>query len=308
MQCSWLWLAAVRLSSVQVGNRCVCLPCFLVGFADSLIGTDYNRTIISCNQEIGSTPSAGSMLRHHFSAFWLRLSLAPFRSSNFIPPTCGRKMSDRLSNMSGDTELLIDDFTSVVPETTSVIGSCPSWADAVPDAQVPPVPPELFSPSPGSNIPLTHVLAELMSSGAHFHPSPSGRWSTVGNTMWFNKELSVYFSCNTGYSPCEILEGFDAAGIYVDFITSVQFRASNRTWIVTFNNHRVKSVALGMEGIIISGCQIFLGDCERSVLLVKTYEEPSEIADTVLIGRLSAYGKVFSFRCVQWNSYGQDAP
>ena len=98
----------------------------------------------------------------------------------------------------------------------------------------------------------------------------------------------MYFSCDTVCTTQEILQGFDAAGIYVDFISSVQFHASNRTWIVTCNNYRAKSIALGKDDIIISGCQ-------KQVLLVKIYEAPAEMPDTVLIGRLSAYGKVFSF-------------
>ena len=219
------------------------------------------------------------------------------RSSAFIPPTCGKAkkidMSDRLSNMSGDTELLNDDV-SIVPETP-LQGDSPSWADAVdavPDDQSA-VSPELFSPSV---VPLPHVLADLMSSGVRFDPVPVERWSRVGNTMRLNKELSVYFSCDTVCTTQDILNGFDAAGIDVDFISSVQFRASNPSWVVTFNDYRVKSIALGKEEIIICGCQIFLGDCEKRVLLVNIYEAPAEMPDTVLIGRLSVYGKVFSFR------------
>ena len=62
---------SVRPSTVEVGNRCVYLACFQVCCADSLLGTDYNRTTISCDQETGSTPSVASMLWHRFSAFWL---------------------------------------------------------------------------------------------------------------------------------------------------------------------------------------------------------------------------------------------
>ena len=62
----------VRPSTVQVDHRCVRRPRFQVGFVDSLLGTDYNQTTISRNQETSSTPSAASMLWHRFSAFWLR--------------------------------------------------------------------------------------------------------------------------------------------------------------------------------------------------------------------------------------------
>ena len=113
--------------------------------------------------------------------------------------------------------------------------------------------------------------------------------------MRLNKDLSVYFSCEAVSTIQEILEGFDTAGIDIDFISSFQFRRSNRTWIVTFNDHRAKNVALGIDEIIICGCQVLLGDCENRVRLVKVYEAPCEMPDTVLIGRLPAYGKVLFF-------------
>lgn len=40
----------------------------------------------------------------------------------------------------------------------------------------------------------------------------------------------------------------------------------------------------------------FLGDCENKVTIVKLYELPTELPDSVIIGRLSHYGRVFSFR------------
>ena len=66
------WLPPVCPSTVQVGNRCVRLLRFQVSFVDFLLGTDYNLTILSRDQETGSTPSAASMLWHRFSAFWPR--------------------------------------------------------------------------------------------------------------------------------------------------------------------------------------------------------------------------------------------
>ena len=201
-------------------------------------------------------------------------------------------MSDRLSNMSGDTELLTDDI-SVIPETPDEAITSPFWADSVPENQVPAVSPELFSQSP---VPLPNVLGDLMSSGVQFDLVPVERWSTAGNTIRLNKFLSVYFLCDTICTTQEILQGFNVAAIDVDFISSVQFRMSNRVWIVTFNDYRAKSIALGKDEIFVSGCQILLGDCERRVLLVKIYEAPFEMPDTALIGRLSTYGKVFSFR------------
>ena len=41
---------------------------------------------------------------------------------------------------------------------------------------------------------------------------------------------------------------------------------------------------------------VFLGDCENHVSIVKVYELPVELPDSVVMGRLSYYGKVYSFR------------
>ena len=53
---------------------------------------------------------------------------------------------------------------------------------------------------------------------------------------------------------------------------------------------------LGVPEIIICGCQVLLGDCDNRVCIVKIHEAPMEMPDTILIGRLAHYGKVFSFR------------
>ena len=83
-------------------------------------------------------------------------------------------MSDRLSNVSGDTELLNDDDISVVLETPSQVIDYPSWADHLPEDEAPLDSPELFLPS---SLPLPIVLADLMSSGVCFESLPVERWS-----------------------------------------------------------------------------------------------------------------------------------
>ena len=97
-------------------------------------------------------------------------------------------------------------------------------------------------------------------------------------------------------SSQEIINGFDAAGIDVDEILSIQRRASDNTWVVSFRSTDAKNVAPGVLSVSIAGCTVFLGDCENRVMIVKIYGAPTELPDTVLIGRLSHYGKVFSFR------------
>ena len=94
----------------------------------------------------------------------------------------------------------------------------------------------------------------------------------------------------------EILEAFDKAGIDIDKICSIQCKASNKSWIVTFDSQTTKEDALEVATIEIGGSSVFLGDCENRLELVKIYKAPSEMPDTAVIGRLTHYGKVLSFR------------
>lgn len=55
------------------------------------------------------------------------------------------------------------------------------------------------------------------------------------------KELSVAFSVDTEVSSQEIIMGFDAAGIDVDEILSIQRRASNNTLVVSFRSPDAKN-------------------------------------------------------------------
>ena len=66
-------------------------------------------------------------------------------------------------------------------------------------------------------------------------------------------------------------------------------------WIVSFNSTAAKDAALNEPSVTIAGCAVFLGDCENRVSFVKLYELPAELPDSVVIGRLSHYGRVYSF-------------
>ena len=79
-------------------------------------------------------------------------------------------------------------------------------------------------------------------------------------------------------------------------ILSIQRRASNNTWVVSFRSPEAKIMARGVASLQIAGFTVFLGDCKNRVQIVKMYEALRELPDTALIGRLSHYGKVFSFR------------
>ena len=89
---------------------------------------------------------------------------------------------------------------------------------------------------------------------------------------------------------------FDKAEIDIDNIVSIQRKASNNTWIVSFSSKVARDAALNKPNVKIAVCMVFLGDCENHVSIVKVYELPVELPDSVVMGRLSYYGKVYSFR------------
>lgn len=147
--------------------------------------------------------------------------------------------------------------------------------------------------SPG---PLPDALEHLYNKGLRFKKVPAFFWNYDGEQPKLSKCCSVYFSVDSVCSSQQILEAFDKAGIDIDEIRSIQRKNSNRSWVVTFDCAATKEDALEVACIEINGQSVFLGDCENRLELVKIYEAPSELPDTTLIGRLSFYGQVLSFR------------
>lgn len=116
-------------------------------------------------------------------------------------------------------------------------------------------------------------------------------------------DVAVESDDNDGLSDCSygrggdyLLPTFDPAGIDIDCITSIRWRASNRSWIISFNSALAKETALETASVEIGGTAVFLGNCENSLVLIKIYKAPNELPHTALIGRLSHYGRVLSFR------------
>ena len=71
---------------------------------------------------------------------------------------------------------------------------------------------------------------------------------------------------------------------------------------MSFDNQLSKEAALEVSSIEIGGTTVFLGHCENSLVLVKIFEAPAELPDTVVIGRMQHYGQVLSFR---WDKIAQ---
>ena len=143
----------------------------------------------------------------------------------------------------------------------------------------------------GGGVPVPDVLSHLINHGVKFK---SVSHSKTARPMLV-KSLSIYFSLDTAVTSQADLEAFENAGIDEDFSTSIQWHASNCTWVVAFENQLVKEMALEIALLEIAGTTGFLGDCENRLVLVKIYEAPAELPDTVVMGRLSHYGHVMSF-------------
>ena len=93
-----------------------------------------------------------------------------------------------------------------------------------------------------------------------------------------------------------IIEAFDAAGVDYEDILSIQRRLSSNTWVVTVRTAKAKEQVLSAWNFVIAGHRVFIADCDRKISLVKVYNAPNEMPDSVIIGRLSVYGSVLSFR------------
>ena len=123
----------------------------------------------------------------------------------------------------------------------------------------------------------------------HFWGLENERPKLVGNQ-------SVYFSVDTIVTSQQIWEAFDKAGIDIGEIICIQRRASNKSWVVTFNSPITKEAALEVASVEIEGLIVILGDCEHRLVLVKIYEALAELPDTDVIGPLTHYDRVLSFR------------
>lgn len=164
--------------------------------------------------------------------------------------------------------------------------------------------PELFTrptPSPPlesdkAPMDLPGALADLQHTRHHFQTVSCELWKVNGSKVRIKKNCSVMFSEDTVVTSQDIVVGFDWLEIDIDSIVSIQRKASNNTWVVTFDSPVSKDVALNEQSVTISGCVIFLGDCENNVSIVKLYELPTELPDSVVVGQLSHYGRVVSFR------------
>ena len=78
------------------------------------------------------------------------------------------------------------------------------------------------------------ALLQLQNYGHHPQVVSCTAWHVHGNHVRVKKELSVCFSVVTVITSQDVIVGFDQAGIDIEDITSIQRRASNNSWVVTF--------------------------------------------------------------------------
>ena len=144
---------------------------------------------------------------------------------------------------------------------------------------------------------LPEALKQLMSvGGVSFAVVPEGTWNVSGYSAKLRCFYSVTFAVDDEISSSDIVEAITSAGVDAEHIYSIQFRNSNCSWCITFTDQLSKETILEKGVIHLGGVPVFIGDADFRVVIVKVYEAPPEMPDTVLIGRLSHYGRVLSFR------------
>lgn len=144
---------------------------------------------------------------------------------------------------------------------------------------------------------LPQPLHQLISTtGVKLVAVPDGTWNIDGYEAKLRRPLSVTFDIDSVVTSEEVLEAFCNAGITAEEIKSIQYRGSNRSGCVSFVSRAAK-VRILERGIVRFGnVSVFVGDAAFKTVIVKLYEAPPEMPDTVLIGRLSHYGRILSFR------------
>ena len=143
---------------------------------------------------------------------------------------------------------------------------------------------------------LPQVLRQLIDvSGICLIATPDSTWNMNVYAAKLRRRFSVTFSVDDEIAGSDVIEALMKVGVEVEHIFSIQFRSSNHSWCVTFTDELIKEKVLEKGVIKIGGVPIFVCNANFKTLIVKVYEATPEMPDTVLIGRLSYYGRVLSF-------------
>ena len=133
-------------------------------------------------------------------------------------------------------------------------------------------------------------------SGIRLVATPDSTWSVNGYAAKLRRGFSVTFSIDDEIAGSDVVDAFLKVGVDLEHLFSIQFHSSNRSWCITFTDELTKQQVLEKGVINIGSVPVFVGDADFKTVIVKVYEAVPEMPDTVLIGRLSHYGRVLSFR------------
>ena len=143
----------------------------------------------------------------------------------------------------------------------------------------------LIAPRGDDELEIPEAIERIMNSGVKFRQS-IGSWKIDDEKVTVRKSYSVYFTLDTQVPIAKIIEALDSKEIEYEDILSIQRRLGTNTYVVSFRTAEGKQQILSSWDIML----LLLIVTIRFLLL--KYEMP----DSVIIGRLSVYGSVLSFR------------
>ena len=151
------------------------------------------------------------------------------------------------------------------------------------------------TPPESSEPPVPHTIQRLLDDGIHFKRVSPDIWRVSGFSATLDKLLSVAFSLDVPAATQDIIDGLKEAQIDLSRISVIQRRDSNNSWVLSFTSIEAKHHVTAAR-VHVLGNEINFSSTTRRAAIVKIFEAPTEMPDTVVIGRLSHYGKVLSFR------------
>ena len=152
----------------------------------------------------------------------------------------------------------------------------------------------LITPS-GDESDVPEAISKMMNNGVKFTQSKES-WKIDNENVRVRKSYSVYFTLDTQVPINKIFEALDGKGIDYENILSVQHWLGSNTYVLCFSTAEAKSLILSSWDIEGCGYRAFVADCDHKISIVKIYNAPNEMQDSVIIGRLSVYGTVLLFR------------
>ena len=140
------------------------------------------------------------------------------------------------------------------------------------------------------------ALKQLLAvGGMRLVAVPESTWKIDDFLAKLRRFYSITFAIDDEVSIADIVQAIVDAGVEAEHIKSIQYRSSNCSWCVQFRDQLLKEFILEKGVIQLCGVTVFIGDADFRVVIVKIYEAPPKMPDTVVLGRLSHYGHVLSF-------------